>query len=100
MPVLEKIEKNTGSGKMSSLPMPQCSLTKTLQSSLHGYPFILGSRIKNENKSLQKQILNQRMGMKDGDSLSLLKPTALRLIILILQGCTQSHKGIKNYAPK
>ena len=34
LPVLEKIEKNTGSGKLSSLPMPQCSLTKTLQSSL------------------------------------------------------------------
>lgn len=45
------------------------------------YHFIIGARIKNESGEIQKQILRERSGMKDGDSFVLRKKDGTRLVV-------------------
>lgn len=82
LPVLEKIEKKYGIGKAIVVADAAMLSRKNIEElTSHGYPFILGARIKNENNLLQKQILNQRVGMKDGDTFVITKTDGTRLII-------------------
>lgn len=47
----------------------------------HQYQFIIGARIKNENKEIKKQILTQARTMKDGDSFIIGKKDQTKLIV-------------------
>ena len=106
LPVLEKIEKKYGTGKVVVVADAAMLSHKNIaELTSHGYPFILGARIKNENKSLQKQILNQRMGMKDGDTFVITKTDGTRLIIShsdkrARKDAHNRDKGIKNCVRK
>ena len=82
LPVLETIEKKYGIGKTVVVADAAMLSHKNItELTSHGYPFILGARIKNENTSLRKQILNQRIGMKDGDTFVITKTDSTRLIV-------------------
>lgn len=47
----------------------------------HGYPFILGARIKNETEFLKKELLAKSVGMEDGNTFVLEKTDGTRLIV-------------------
>ena len=97
LPVLGKIEKRYGLGKpIVVADAAMLSHKNIAELTLHGYPFILGARIKNENESLQKQILEQRVGIKDGDTFVITKTDGARLIVshsrqASAQRCAQSR---------
>ena len=80
MPVLEKIEKNTDRESVVVADAAMLS-QKHCRAHFSRLSIHLGSSYQNENKSLQKQILNQRMGMKDGDTFVITKTDGARLII-------------------
>lgn len=82
LPVLEKIEKRYGLGKPVVVADAAMLSHKNIADlTAHGYPFILGARIKNENEEISKEILARRVGMNDGDTFVLLKTDGTRLIV-------------------
>lgn len=82
LPVLEKIERRYKLGKpIVVADAAMLSHNNIAELTSHGYLFILGARIKNEKEALQKQILEQGVGVKDGDTFELAKADGTRLII-------------------
>lgn len=82
LPVLEKIEKRYVLGKpIVVADAAMLSHSNIVELTSHGYQFILGARIKNEKEVMQKQILKQGVGVKDGDTFELAKADGTRLII-------------------
>src|SRR3990170_2032505 len=82
LPVLEKIEKQYELGKPIVVADAAMLSHKNLtELTSNGYLFILGARIKNEKEALQKNILEQRVGVKDGETFELTKANGTRLIL-------------------
>ncbi len=82
LPVLEKIEKRYELGKPIVVADAAMLSHKNLtELTSNGYLFILGARIKNEKEALQKNILEQRVGVEDGETFELTKTDGTRLIL-------------------
>lgn len=82
LPTLASIKKKYGFGKPVVVADAGLLSNDNLKK-LAGakYRFIIGARIKNESKEIQKQILQKSEGMKDGDNFVARKKDGTRLII-------------------
>lgn len=82
LPVLRRIEKKYGF-KDITVVADAAMLSKTNLNSLGNaqYRFIVGGRIKNESKELQKQILDQLKLLQEGKPLELMRDDGTRLIV-------------------
>jgi transposase len=82
LPTLEKIQKKYGFGKPVVIADAGLLSTKNISAlKEEGYRFIIGGRIKNESEEIQKIMLKQAEGMKDGDSLTIKKKDGTRLVV-------------------
>ena len=82
IPTLEKLQKKYGFTKpvvVADAGLLSKNNIKLLQQ--HGYPFILGARIKNETDAIKQDLLEKGVGMKDGDTFELARTGATRLIV-------------------
>lgn len=82
MPVLTKIEHRYGLGKSIVVADAAMLSHKNIaELTLQKYPFIVGARIKNEKREITQEILERRIGMKDGETFVLKKKDGTRLIV-------------------
>ena len=82
LPTLQKIEKKYGFKDSIVIADAAMLSTDNLNNlSSAQYRFIVGARIKNEDKETQKEILSRSEGLKDGDYFIIQKEDKLQLII-------------------
>ena len=82
MPTLNKIQQKYGFDK----PVVVADAGLLSRHNLHNlakekYHFIIGARLKNEDKILKLEILRKRAGMQDGDSFVIQKPDGVRMLV-------------------
>ena len=82
MPTLNKIQLKYGFDK----PVVVADAGLLSKQNLHNlakekYHFIIGARLKNEDKILKMEILRKRAGMQNGDSFVVQKPDGVRLLV-------------------
>ncbi len=95
LPTLASIQKRYGFGKPVVVADAGLLSNENLKK-LAGakYRFIIGARIRNESEKIQKQILLESVGMKDGDSFVLRKKDGTRLIITYTN--KRAKKDVRN----
>lgn len=82
LPTLEIIQKKYGFGKPVVVADAGLLSNENLRKlAEEGYRFIIGGRIRNESVEIQKQILEEAKGMKDGDSFVLQTRDRTRLVV-------------------
>jgi transposase len=82
IPVLEMLQKKYGFGKpivVADAGLLSKANIENLQT--EGYHFIIGARIKNEARETTQKIMENAVGLKDGDSFVIKKKDGTRLIV-------------------
>jgi transposase len=82
LPTLEKIQEKYGFREpvvvADAALLSKDNLAKLAQAK---YQFIIGARIKNESDQIKEKLLIQALGMKDGDSITIIKEDQTRLVV-------------------
>lgn len=82
MPTLNKLQQRYGFEKPVVVAdaglLSKQNLNNLAQQKYH---FIIGARLKNEDKILKQNILRKRAGMRNGDSFVIQKPDGVRLLV-------------------
>lgn len=82
LPVLHRIEEKYELGQPVVVADAAMLSRKNLQLLEEAqFPFVVGARLRNETTSIQQEILERRVGLKNGESFVLEKPNEHRLIV-------------------